>query len=400
MAAPRVHVVGTFDTKARELDYLARCLRDAGVAVCTVDVSTLPGGRGADVPADEVAAAHVHGAATVFTGDRGTAVSAMAEALTAYLLARRDEVAGLIGAGGSGATALVTPAMQALPIGLPKIMVSTLASGETRPYVGASDIFMLYPVTDVSGLNSISSRVLANAAHAMAGMVSHVPPALPSARPAIGLTMFGVTTPCVQAVTAALEASHDGIVFHATGAGGQSMEKLAASGLLSAVLDLTTTEVADELVGGVLSAGPQRLDVFAAVALPYVGSVGALDMVNFRGLDSVPERFRGRLLHAHNAQVTLMRTTPEENARFGAWIAAKLNRMAGPVRFLLPLGGVSALDAPGQAFWDPAADAALFDALRRDFRATSERRLVEVPAHVNDPAFAAEVVRQFRQIAR
>jgi len=397
-SSSRVFVVGTFDTKARELGYVARCLRDAGVATCTVDVSTLPGERVVDVGSARIAAAHPLGAAAVFTGVRGSAVSAMAEALNAFLLPRKD-VAGVIGAGGSGATALVTPAMQALPVGLPKIMVSTLASGETRRHVGASDIFMLYPVTDVSGLNSISARVLANAAHAMVGMVKHTPPALATTRPAIGLTMFGVTTTCVQAVSAALEASNDCIVFHATGAGGQSMEKLAASGLLTAVLDLTTTEIADELVGGVLSAGPQRLDVFADASIPYVGSVGALDMVNFWALDTVPPQFASRLLHSHNAQVTLMRTTPEENAHFGAWIAAKLNRMTGPVRFLLPLGGVSALDAPGQPFWNPQADAALFEALRRDVQVTAQRRLVDVPAHINDPTFAAEAVRHYREIA-
>ena len=398
MHATRVFVVGTYDTKARELDYLAQCLRGAGVAVCTVDVSTIAGDRAADVSGAEVADCHPQGAAAVFTGDRGSAVSAMAEALSAFLLPRRD-LAGVIGAGGSGATALVTPALQALPVGLPKMMVSTLASGETRRYVGASDIFMLYPVTDVSGLNSISARVLANAAHAMAGMARHAAPALDTTRPAIGLTMFGVTTPCVQAVTAALEASHDCIVFHATGAGGQAMEKLVASGLLTAVLDLTTTEIADELVGGVLSAGPQRMDAFAASGLPYVGSVGALDMVNFWAPDTVPARFRSRKLHAHNAQVTLMRTSAEENERFGRWIAAKLNRIGGPVRFLLPLGGVSALDAPGQPFWDRQADAALFDALRRHLQVTHTRRLVEVPAHINDPAFAAAAVRHFRDIA-
>jgi uncharacterized protein (UPF0261 family) len=258
---------------------------------------------------------------------------------------------------------------------------------------------MLYPVVDVSGLNRISRQVLANAAHAIAGMVRAWQPAPADARPAIALTMFGVTTACVQAAATLLAADHDCIVFHATGTGGQSMEKLVASGLLTAVLDLTTTEVADELVGGVLSAGPQRLDVFATSGIPYVGSVGALDMVNFWALDTVPPVFASRRLHSHNAQVTLMRTTADENARFGAWIAAKLNRMAGPVRFLLPLGGVSALDAPGQPFWDPEADAALFDALRRDVRQTDRRRLVEVPAHINDPAFAAEAVRQLLEIA-
>jgi uncharacterized protein (UPF0261 family) len=278
--------------------------------------------------------------------------------------------------------------------------VCTLASGDVRAFVGNADIMMLYPVVDVSGLNRISRQVLANAAHAMAGMLRAWRAAPADARPAIGLTMFGVTTPCVQAVTALLEADHDCIVFHATGTGGQSMEKLVASGLLAAVLDLTTTEVADELVGGVLSAGPQRLEVFETSGIPYVGSVGALDMVNFRALDTVPSIFASRRLHSHNAQVTLMRTTPDENARFGAWIAAKLNRMVGPVRFLLPLGGVSALDAPGQPFWDREADEALFNALRRDVRQTESHRLVDVHAHINNPTFADEAVRRFREIAQ
>lgn len=395
------YVVGSFDTKGAELAFIADRIRAQGVHAVTVDVSTsaaVP--RGCDVSNAEVAAAHPGGVQAVFTGERGSAVGAMAQALVALLTARVAEVGGVIGAGGSGAAALVSPALQALPVGVPKLLVCTLASGDVRAFVGSSDIMMLYPVVDVSGLNRISRQVLANAAHALAGMVRAWQPAPADALPAIGLTMFGVTTPCVQAVTAALEADHDCIVFHATGTGGQSMERLAASGLLSAALDLTTTEIADELVGGVLSAGAQRLDAFAGAGIPYVGSVGALDMVNFWAQDSVPAKFAGRRLHSHNAQVTLMRTTPEENARIGAWIAAKLNRMTGPVRFLLPLGGVSALDAPGQPFRDPDADAALFGALRRDLQQTDRRRLVEVPAHINDPAFAAEAVRQFREIAR
>lgn len=395
------YVVGSFDTKGAELAFIADRIRAQGVHAVTVDVSTsaaVP--RGCDVSNAEVAAAHPGGVQAVFTGERGSAVGAMAQALVALLTARVAEVGGVIGAGGSGAAALVSPALQALPVGVPKLLVCTLASGDVRAFVGSSDIMMLYPVVDVSGLNRISRQVLANAAHALAGMVRAWQPAPADALPAIGLTMFGVTTPCVQAVTAALEADHDCIVFHATGTGGQSMERLAASGLLNAALDLTTTEIADELVGGVLSAGAQRLDAFAGAGIPYVGSVGALDMVNFWAQDSVPAKFAGRRLHSHNAQVTLMRTTPEENARIGAWIAAKLNRMTGPVRFLLPLGGVSALDAPGQPFRDPDADAALFGALRRDLQQTDRRRLVEVPAHINDPAFAAEAVRQFREIAR
>jgi uncharacterized protein (UPF0261 family) len=394
------YVVGSFDTKGEELDFIAARIRDEGVAVVTIDVSTseaVP--RGCDVSNAVVAAAHPGGVQAVFTGERGSAVGAMAQALVAFLRARSALVGGVIGAGGSGAAALLSPALQALPVGCPKLLVCTLASGDVRAFVGSADIMMLYPVVDVSGLNRITRQVLANAAHAIAGMVRAWEPAPADALPAIGLTMFGVTTPCVQGATALLEADRDCIVFHATGTGGQSMEKLVASGLLTAVLDLTTTEVADELVGGVLSAGPQRLDVFETCGIPYVGSVGALDMVNFWALDTVPSIFASRRLHSHNAQVTLMRTTPDENARVGTWIAAKLNRMAGPVRFLLPLGGLSALDAPGQPFWDPQADAALFDALRRELRQTDRRRLVEVHAHINDPSFAAEAVRQLREIA-
>ena len=399
-AARAAYVVGSFDTKGEELAFIAQRIRAHGVRVLTVDVSTsAAASRGCDVSNTEVAAAHPGGAPGVFTGERGSAVGAMAQALVAFLAGRQD-LGGVIGAGGSGAAALLSPALQALPVGVPKLLVCTLASGDVRAFVGSADIMMLYPVTDVSGLNRISRQVLGNAAHALAGMVKAWQPAPADALPAVGLTMFGVTTPCVQAVTALLEADHDCLVFHATGTGGQSMEKLAASGLLAAVLDLTTTEIADELVGGVLSAGAGRLDVFAGAGIPYVGSVGALDMVNFWALDSVPPRFAGRHLHSHNAQVTLMRTTADENEHIGAWIAAKLNRMTGPVRFLLPLGGISALDAPGQPFWDPPADAALFDALRRDVQQTDQRRLVDVPAHINDPAFAAEAVRQFRDIAR
>ena len=231
--------------------------------------------------------------------------------------------------------------MRRLAIGVPKLMVSSVASGDVRPYVGPSDLCMMYSVTDVAGINRISERVLANAAHALAGMIAYARAAdAPSdAKPAIGLTMFGVTTPCVQAVTRALEERYDCLVFHATGTGGQSMEKLVDSGLLAGVIDVTTTEIADEIVGGVLSAGPGRLDAIARARVPYVGSCGALDMVNFWAMDTVPAQFRGRNLYRHNANVTLMRTTPEECARIGRFIADKLNRMEGPVRFLIPDGG-------------------------------------------------------------
>jgi uncharacterized protein (UPF0261 family) len=292
--------------------------------------------------------------------------------------------------------------MRRLPIGVPKVMVSSVASGDVKPYVGPSDLCMMYSVTDVAGINRISERVLANAAHALAGMIAYgrAADAPSDARPAVGLTMFGNTTPCVQAVVKALEPRYDCLVFHATGTGGQSMEKLADSGLLAGVIDATTTEIADEVAGGVLSAGPERLDAIARARLPYVGSCGALDMVNFWAMETVPAQFRGRRLHRHNANVTLMRTTPEECARIGRFIADKLNRMEGPVRFLIPEGGVSMIDAPGQPFWDPAADRALFDAIVAGVRATSTRRVVRLPHNVNDPEFAAALVAAFDEVMR
>jgi uncharacterized protein (UPF0261 family) len=291
--------------------------------------------------------------------------------------------------------------MRRLPVGVPKVMVSTVASGDVRPYVGPADICMMYSVTDVAGINRISERVLSNAAHALAGMIVHAPAttAVNESRPALGLTMFGLTTPCVQQVTRALEAEYDCLVFHATGTGGQSMEKLVESGLLAGVIDVTTTEITDEIVGGVLTAGPERLDVFARVPFPYVGSCGALDMCNFWALDTVPERFRARRLHRHNPNVTLMRTNADEAARIGAFIATKLNAMSGPVRFLVPEGGTSGLDQPDGPFFDPAVDRALFDAIAGAFRAGADRKLVRLPHHVNDPAFADALVSAFREVA-
>jgi uncharacterized protein (UPF0261 family) len=348
----------------------------------------------------EVARHHPGGERAVFTGDRGSAVTEMAVAFEEFMARRRD-VGGLISAGGSGGTALATRAMRRLPIGVPKVMVSTVASGDVKPYVGPSDICMMYSVTDVAGINRISEKVLANAAHALAGMLafSRSPaPAEAQSRPALGLTMFGLTTPCVQAVCKQLETDYDCLVFHATGTGGQSLEKLADSGLLAAVLDLTTTEIADEIVGGVLTAGPARMDVYARAAIPYLGSCGALDMVNFWAPPTVPDRFKGRKLHVHNPNVTLMRTTPDEAARIGRFIVDKLNRMEGPVRFLIPEGGLSGLDRPGGPFWDPAADKALFDVITGNFRAGTNRRLLRIPSHINDPAFADAVVATFKEI--
>jgi uncharacterized protein (UPF0261 family) len=393
------YIAGTFDTKGRELFFLRQCLERLGLRVVTVDLSTSGKPSPASVHPREVARHHPQGEAAVFSGDRGSAVSAMALAFEAFIRTRRD-LGGLISAGGSGGTTLATTAMRALPIGVPKVMVSTMASGDTRPYVGPSDICMMYSVTDVQGINRISEKVLSNAAHALAGMIAHPPPADSSAKPALGLTMFGVTTTCVQAVTKLLADDYDCLVFHATGVGGQSMEKLADSGLLAGVIDVSTTEIADEIVGATLSAGPTRMDVFARHAVPYVGSVGALDMANFGAWDTVPERFKGRRLYRHNANVTLMRTTADENRAIGEFIAAKLNAMQGPVRFLIPEGGVSAIDKPGHPFHDPEADRVLFDTIAQRFRAGPDRKLQRLPLHLNDEAFAEALVAAWHEISR
>ena len=393
-------VAGTFNTKGEELDYIADRLRKAGLRVCTIDLSTQPGegASSADIPPADVAAHHPQGIEVLALDDRGAAVTAMAEAFTAYI-GSTENVGGIIGAGGSGATALVTPAMQALPVGVPKVMVSTVASGNVAPYMGASDINIVYSVTDVQGMNRISRRVLGNAAHALAGMMLRAGEIEEGGdRAAVGLTMFGVTTPCVQRLAAALDAAYAPLVFHATGVGGRSMEKLVDSGLVSAVIDITTTEIADMLVGGVFPATDDRMGAIIRTSVPYIGSCGALDMVNFGAVETVPDQFRSRLLHVHNPQVTLMRTSVEENRQFGSWIADRLNRMNGPVRFFLPEGGVSAIDVPGGPFHDPDADAALFDTLQEAVVQTESRRVIRVPHAINDAAFAEAVLEAFDEI--
>ena len=406
---PAVFVIGTFDTKGAELKFVRDRIVDAGQRVKLVDVSTSGRPSAADVPPHQIAAYHPKGPNAVFTNDRGSSVREMAVALERWM-PRQQGVAGVISAGGSGGAALVAPAMQTLPVGVPKVMISTVASGDVSRYVGPSDIMMLYSVTDVQGLHSIARKVLANGAHALAGMVANRGDetsvrarararAVRPERPAIGLTMFGVTTPCVQRVSARLGDRYDCLVFHATGTGGRSMEKLLDSGHLAGVLDVTTTEVCDMMMGGVFAATEDRFGAVVRTRAPYVGACGALDMVNFGPRDTVPERYRGRTLYEHNPQVTLMRTTAEENDRMGRWIGERLNRMDGPVRFFLPAGGVSQLDAPGMAFHDPGADAALFRALEETVRQTGSRQLVRVPHHLNDPAFSDALVAAFEAMA-
>ncbi|MBV9532289.1 MAG: ABC transporter permease, partial [Bradyrhizobium sp.] len=339
-------VAGTFDTKGCELNFIRDRLKALGIPTRTVDLSTSGKPSIAAVTPLQVASMHPGGTSAVFSSDRGRSVAAMAEAFARWV-AREPRIGGIISAGGSGGTTLATAGMRALPVGIPKVMVSSVAAGDVRDYVGATDIVMFHSVADVQGLNSITEHVLANAAHALAGMIAQMPSREAyeakrrTRRPALGITMFGVTTPCVQAVTKRLEADYDCLVFHATGVGGRAMEALGDSGLLSGFLDLTTTEVADMMVGGILAADRDRFGAAIRTALPYVGSTGALDMVNFGPRDTVPARFFDRRFVIHNPNVTLMRTTREENRAIGEWIGERLNLMEGPVRFLLPEGGVS-----------------------------------------------------------
>jgi uncharacterized protein (UPF0261 family)/ABC-type branched-subunit amino acid transport system ATPase component len=401
---PAVLVVGTLDTKGAELRFIRDIIAASGLRTRLIDVSTSGRLSTCDVSAQEIALNHGRGGSGVFGGDRGASVAAMADAFTNWLR-RQGNVAGIISAGGSGGASLVAPAMRNLPVGVPKLIISSVASGDVGPYVGPADITMMYSVTDVQGLNSISRMVLANGANALVGMVKarldeRAARERDSAagRPAIGITMFGVTTPAVQKITADLGNDFECLVFHATGVGGRSMEKLVDSGMFAGVVDLTTTEVCDLLMGGVFPATEDRFGAIIRGRIPYVGSVGALDMVNFGRQETIPERYRQRKFHVHNPQVTLMRTTPEENERMGRWIGERLNRMDGPVRFFLPEGGVSALDAPGQPFWDPDADAALFVALERTVRQTGNRQLIRVRRNINDPEFASAIVNALRPL--
>jgi uncharacterized protein (UPF0261 family) len=392
------YVVGTFDTKAEELRYVAELLRAAGVHSVTVDVGTTTPAADADISAVKVAGFHPGGADTVLkAGDRGAAVTAMSEALVRFISQQKD-IGGIIGLGGSGGTAIIAPAMRALPIGVPKLMVSTVAAGDVGPYVGVHDIAMMFPVTDIAGLNRLSRVILGNAAHALAGMMTRSVPADSGAKPALGFSMFGVTTSCVQQLTARLAGDFECQVFHANGPGGRALEALAFAGMLQGIVDITTTEAADHLLGGVCTAGPDRFEAVARLGIPWVGSCGALDMVNFWAKETVPEKYRNRLLHAHNANVTLMRTTAGELAEIAAWICEKLNRSSGPVRMLLPEGGLSALDAPGQKFHDPEAREAMFAAFERNFAVSGTHRLLRVPFHINDAGFAAIAESHIRDV--
>ena len=388
---PSVFLFATLDTKGREAAFVRDLLTSWGVPVTLVDVGSLgPPVGAADIPRERIfELAGTTLAAVQKQADRGEAVTQAAAG--AARLARgahaRGEVAGVLGLGGSAGTTIATAAMKALPLGVPKVMLSTLASGMVRQFVGDKDIFMLNAVVDVAGINRVSRQVLSQAARAMAGLVTRPAPAPdPEDKPLVAATMFGVTTPCVERARATLErAGYEVLVFHATGNGGQAMESLIGEGLIAGVLDVTTTELADEHVGGFLSAGPTRLTAAGKAGIPQVVSTGALDMVNFYAPDSIPARFQDRTFYRHNANVTLMRTTLEESARIGADIARKLSAATGPVSVLLPSNGVSAIDKEGQPFDDPGARKALHDAIRAGLHGVE---VVELDLHINDPEFA------------
>ena len=394
-------LLGTLDTKGVEFQFVRDLLKAHGLDTLVIDAGvTGPPHFTPEIARDKVfAAAGTTLAAVVKANDRGKAVELAAQGAAKVVveLHRQGKVDGILGLGGSAGTTIATAAMRALPFGVPKLMVSTLASGQVKPFVGVRDIMMLHSVVDISGINRISRMVLLNAANAMSGMVStlNAHSAKATARvlsegeykPLIAATMFGVTTPCVEAARKQIETDgYEVLVFHATGTGGMTMEAFIRDGIITGVLDITTTELADELVGGILSAGMDRLTAAALRGIPQVISVGALDMVNFGPRDTVPEKFKERKFYQHNPNVTLMRTTPEENDKLGKEIAEKASAARGPTAILLPLKGVSAIDREGQAFWWPEADRALFQSIRN--WTGPQVKVVELDLHINDAEFA------------
>jgi len=386
-----VYLLATLDTKGAEAAYVRELLSDYGLGVQLVDAGCLaPPTVTPTVPREELfAAGGEDHRALAAAGDRGKAVTAAAQAAAAFVAREHaaGRVAGVIAIGGSAGTTIGTAAMRALPIGIPKVMVSTLASGEVRHYVGVKDIVMLNSIVDIAGLNRVTREVLGEAARALAGMVLlEKPDAAVAERPLVAATMFGVTTPCVEAARRVLEAAgYEVLVFHATGSGGKAMESLIADGLFAGVLDITTTELADELAGGFLSAGPDRLTAAGKRGVPQVVSVGATDMANFHAPETVPAAFHGRKFYHHNPSVTLMRTTADDCAKIGADIGRKLSAATGPLTVFLPAQGVSAIDRAGQPFDDPAARRALFEAIRASGAGLDVRERDE---HLNDASFA------------
>ena len=391
-------LIGTLDTKGQEYAFVSDLIKARGHQVLLMNAGIFESTTQADIKAEEIAQTGGHSLAELRAKqDRGQAISVMQKGVASltkqlYLEGRIHAVLGL---GGSGGTILATAGMRPLPVGVPKLMISTLASGDTAPYVDTKDITMMYSVVDIAGLNRISKHILANAAGMICGAVEQTIP-LSNDKPLIAASMFGVTTPCVSKVRQRLEShGYEVIIFHATGTGGRAMEGLIADGLVKAVADITTTELADELIGGVLSAGDKRLESAGQLGIPQVVSLGALDMVNFWAMSTVPETFRKRTLYKHNENVTLMRTTPEENQQLGQVIAKKLNLSKGKTTLVIPLKGLSMIDAEGQAFYNPEADHALFTSLRQHL---NKIKVVEVDAHINDDLFADVFAKEMLEV--
>ncbi|MFD3927698.1 Tm-1-like ATP-binding domain-containing protein [Streptomyces sp. NPDC058614] len=399
-----VVLIGTMDTKGEEHAWIADRVRAHGARTLTVDVGVFSESD-ADVTAAQVAeAGQADLTALRKAGDRGAAMEVMATGAASVALALYAEgrLDGVLAVGGSGGSSVASRAMRALPVGVPKLLVSTMASGDVSPYIGESDVTLMYSVVDVAGINSLSEQVFGNAAAAIAAMAAAQEARrgapVGERRPLVGVSMFGLTTPAADEARAELAGlGYEPLVFHATGAGGRALEKLARDGRLAGVLDLTTTELADDLAGGVLSAGPHRLEAAGERGIPQVVSLGALDMVNFGPRETVPAGFGDRTFLIHNPTVTLMRTTPEENAELGRRIGAKVSRARGPVTVLLPLRGLSGIDSAGGPFRDAAADAELFSALR-DALTGSPAEVVEVDQHINDPGFGRDAARRLHRL--
>lgn len=398
MIVKKVVILGTLDTKGEEFKFIKDIIESQGMETLVINAGVL--GKPyfqPDISNTLVAeAGGTELAELIAANDRGRAIDVMMKGSAKIMaeLEKQGVIGAVISLGGTAGTTIGTHAMQALSVGVPKLMVSTVASGDTRPYVGNKDITMMYSVVDISGINTISSKILANAAFAVAGMAKGTTPVLEQEKPLLAATMFGVTTPCVTTAREYLESKgYEVLVFHATGAGGGSMEALITAGFIKGVLDITTTEWCDELVGGVFNAGPHRLEAAGKMGIPQVVSTGALDMVNFGAMDTVPEVFKHRNLYKHNATVTLMRTTVDENRQLGQIIADKLNMATGPTALFLPLKGVSLIDAEGQPFYGPEEDQALFDTLRANIN-KDKVELIEMDANINDETFALAMAKK------
>ena len=391
-----IAIIGTLDTKGREFGFIKQLVEERGLKAFCLNTGVFEPAFEADVSNAEIAAAAGGDIkAIVAAHDRATATDVISRGLKALLprLYAEGKFDGVISAGGSGGTSMAAPAMRALPIGVPKMIISTMASGNVSQYVDTSDLIMVPSIVDVEGLNDISKKIFTNAVNALCGMVSYPSEIRSEGKPLLAATMFGVTTPCIKAAKEYLEGQgYDVLVFHATGAGGKTMESLIESGFIKGVLDMTTTEWCDEIVGGVLTAGPHRLEAAGKAGIPQVVSVGALDMVNFGPWETVPAQFTGRNLYKHNPTVTLMRTTAEELRQIGGAIAEKLNMADGKTVLMLPLKGVSAIDVEGAPFYDAEADAALFDTLRKGVKDSVE--VVELDTDINDPAFAVAAAKK------